>query len=171
MKKDLHILGKISKTHGYNGTMALVADKPLGDELENLKEVFVVVDGLPVPFPVEEFALLTNTLAHVQLEFAGSLEEARKLVGCRVYTDAPYGKQENEAGLEQWTGFAVRDSKYGDVGLIKKIEDYKGNVVMQIVDGEEETLISMYSGLVTGVDEHAKILYITAPDGYFYFAK
>jgi ribosomal 30S subunit maturation factor RimM len=144
-----------------------VSDQPLDDDAERLKEIFVVIDGLQVPFPVEELELLTDTSAHVQLEFVDNQDEALVLVGCQVYAATAHNIQEIEAGWEQWTGFAVRDTKFGKIGVIQKIEDYNGNIVMQVMDGRKETLISLYPELITRMDQNAKILQITAPEGYF----
>jgi len=167
MTNDIYPLGRIAKTHGYNGTVVLVSDYPLDDELEQLEEIFVLIDGLQVPFPVEELGLLTDTSAHVRLEFVDNQDEALRLVGCNLYAAVSPREQETEAGLEQWIDFAVHDAKYGKVGIIRNMEDYKGNIVMQIMDGNKETLISLYPELVTNIDHHAKILHIAAPDGYF----
>ena len=167
MTSDIYPLGRITKTHGYNGTVVLVSDQPLDDELEQLEEVFVPIDGLQVPFPVEELVLLTDTSAHLRLEFIDNQSEAIQIVGCELYAAIAPRKQEAEAGLEQWIDFAVYDVKYGKIGIIRNIEDYKGNIVMQVMDGDKETLISLYPELVTNIDHHQKILHITAPDGYF----
>ena len=160
-------MGKISKTHGYNGTVVLVSDRPLDDDVERLKEIFVVIDGLQVPFPVEELVLLTDTSAHVQLEFIDSQNEAIELIGCQVYATSDLNTPEIEAGWEQWTGFAVHDTQYGEIGVIKKIEDYKGNIVMQVMNGKKETLISLFPELIAHIDQSAKTVQITAPEGYF----
>ena len=167
MDKKLHPLGKITKRHGYNGTVVLVSDQPLDDNVESLEEVFVVVDGLQVPFPVEEFELLTDTSAHVKLEFVSNQEEALRLVGCEMYATIIFRKDEPETEWEQWVGYAVRDTEYGKIGVIKEIENYKGNIVWQVADGDRETLISLYPELITNIDHDAKTLHITAPDGYF----
>ena len=160
-------LGKISKTHGYNGTVVLISDQSLDDESEQLKEIFVLIDGLQVPFPVKELALLTDTSAHIRLEFVDNQKEALRLVGCEVFAAVAPCKKKTEAGLEQWIDFAVHDTKYGKVGIITNIENYKSNTVMQVMDGDTEILISLYPGLVTNIDHQAKILHITAPEGYF----
>ena len=169
MDQILHPLGRIIRKHGYNGTVVLVSNQPLDDDTEHLKEVFVVIDGLQVPFPVEEFVLLTDTSAHVQLEFVSNESEANELIGCEVYAAVDPYKQESkeESESEQWIGFAVHDVRYGKIGIIREIEDYKGNRVMQIMEGDRETLISLYPELVTNIDHDTKTLHITAPDGYF----
>ena len=166
MKQTLYHVGKISKTHGYNGTLVIVADKPFGACMDELEELFLLIDGIMTPFPIEEFVTLTNTSAHVRLEFADSQNEALKLVGSCVYATVSLCEPD-EAEYKRWIGYSVRDAKYGEAGIIREIEDYSGNVVMQIVDGKKETLISMYPGLITGIDEKSKIICITAPDGYF----
>ena len=165
-ENGLYPLGKIAKTHGYSGVLVLVADNHLDDELEELNELFLIVDGLIVPFPVIDFTLLTDTSAHIKLEFVND-QTVSKLVGCQVYTTFEPNKQEMEVGFDLWIGFSIHDSNHGKVGIIKKIEDYKGNIVIQIIDGDKETLISFYPELVIQIDDDAKILHIAAPDGYF----
>ena len=164
----MYALGKISKAHGYAGTLALVLDAPLDEKLEDLSEVFLFVDGLYVPYPIEEFAPITDTLVHIHLEFVNDREEAVKLAGCKVYANLQTPINQNVVdGFERWIGFTVHDSKNGKVGVIQKIDDYKGNIVIQIIDGGKETLLSFYPELVTNIDYDKKNLYITAPDGCF----
>ncbi|MDR1197510.1 MAG: hypothetical protein LBK94_00660 [Prevotellaceae bacterium] len=163
----LHPLGRIAKTHGYNGTVVLVSEQVLDDDLESLEEVFVVIDGLQVPFPVEELTLQTDTSAHLKLELVGNQNEALELVGCELYAEVIPCERETGTGPEQWIGFTVNDAVHGKIGVIREIKDYKGNIVLQVMDGDQETLISLYPELVTGLDSDAKILYIAAPDGYF----
>ena len=164
----MYPLGKIAKTHGYGGTLVVVNNAGLGD-LNPGTFLFVVIDGLHVPFRVEDFDLITNTSAHVQLGLVSCQEDAKKLVGCELFSEiAPRVQEdETEANFEQWTGFTVHDTKYGKAGIVQKIENYNGNIVMQLIDGKKETLISIYPELVISSDNVAKTLYITAPDGYF----
>jgi len=167
MTDDRHPLGKITKTRGYNGTVVLVSDRPLDECSERLEEVFVVIDGLQVPFPVKRFDLITDTSAHIQLEFIDNCDQALQLIGCEVYAAIAICEPEPEEEHEQWTGFTVHDTEYGRIGIVQKIEDYNGNIVMQVIDGDKETLISLYPGLITGIDPHAEILHVALPDGYF----
>ena len=170
MKHGLYPLGKITKTQGYSGVLVIVSDKCLDDDLEELNEIFLLIDGLYVPFPVLELELLTDTSARVQLEFVDNQTEALKTVGCEAFAavEPREREMEPETELNQWIGFNVHDSKYGKAGVIKKIENYNGNIVIQIIDGNRETLISLYPELITGIDSDAKTLHITAPDGYFF---
>ena len=163
----MHLLGKINKTHGYNGTVVFVSDRTLDDALEHLKEVFLVIDGLAVPFPVKELTLLTDTSARLQLEFINHQNEARELTGCEVYSAIAFNEQEQEAELETWMGYTVHDTRHGKIGVVHHLEDYNGNVVIQIMDGEKEILMSPYPEMINRIDHHAKKIYITAPDGYF----
>jgi ribosomal 30S subunit maturation factor RimM len=103
----------------------------------------------------------------VQLEFVNNRDEAIGLVGCEVFAAIANCIREMEAEWQQWNGFTVYDTKSGKIGVINQIEDYKGNMVMQVMDGKKETLISLYPELITHIDPKARILKITAPDGYF----
>ncbi|MDR3093537.1 MAG: hypothetical protein LBU62_02695 [Bacteroidales bacterium] len=162
-EKNLQYLGTFSKTHGFSGTLVLLSDQMLDDELENLTELFVVIDGLRVPFPVEELTIRTDYTALVKMEFVTSIEEATELIDCKVLADIVL--QEEEAGLEQWTGYTVHDAQYGNIGCIAGIEDFNGNIVMQVIQDGKETLISLHPALVTEVDINNKTLHINAPEG------
>ena len=166
MNQSLQLLGKISKTHGFGGKVILVSEQFLEEEIENLAEIFIMIDGLPVPFPVQEFEFKTDTSALVKLEFIDNPEKASQLTGCEVYADISY-TQPDTPGLESWTGYTVYDHHHGEVGVIQGIEDYKGNIVIQIINGGQETLISLFPELVTKIDDKGRKLYIQAPDGYF----
>lgn len=168
MTGDRHPLGRITKTHGYNGTVVLVSDKPFDENMEEcLDEIFIIIDGLQVPFPVKKFVLLTDTSAHIQLEFIDNRDQAILLIGCEAFTTFDICEPEQEEDSEQWIGFTVFATGYGKIGIIQKIEDYNGNIVIQVMDGNKETLISVHPELITGADPQAGILNVTLPDGYF----
>ncbi len=163
---SLQLIGKFTKTHGYTGALILVSEDIPMDALAELRELFVVIDGLYVPFPIEELTLRTDTSALVKLEFVDDLTTASDLVACEVYADIIYNEQK-EAGWEQWLGYTVHDAKYGNIGIIRNIEDYNGNMVLQMMDGNREILISLFPGLISNVNQKTKTLYMTAPEGYF----
>ena len=167
MTSELFPIGRITKTRGYDGTLVLVSDNPFDDDVENLNEVFILIDGLQTPFPVIQTELITETSANIQLEFVNNQNEALKLVGCDVYSAVMHIKNETEAGLEQWIGFTIYDEKYGKIGVIHEIEDYNGNIVLKVIENENETLISLFPELITSIDNNAKLLSIKAPEGYF----
>ncbi len=169
MQKDqsLHLLGKISKTHGFGGTLVLISDRPVDDAAEDLQEVFVKIDGLFVPFPVEDATIRTDTSMHLKLEFIENSDKAAELVGCEVYAEQAFDDLVSEPESEYLIGFSVHDAACGYIGVVRQMEDYNGNIVLQVMNGEKETLISLYPELITEIDDEAKVLHITAPDGYF----
>ncbi|MDR0713138.1 MAG: hypothetical protein LBF89_02620 [Bacteroidales bacterium] len=159
----MQYIGKFVKTHGFTGVLLLAAEQAADVAPEHLREVFVVVDGLKVPFPVEIFTLRTENSALVKLEFVNSADEAAELTGCDVFAEVKFRQQESEE--KQWTGFAVHDAVYGRIGVIARMENFNGNRVMQIINGEKENLIPFHPELITEVDRKGKILYIHAPEG------
>jgi 16S rRNA processing protein RimM len=165
---SLQHIGKISKTHGYNGSLILVSDQDLHDDMENLHEIFIIIDGLAVPFPVEELILRSNTSAQLKLEFVNNPEEASILLGCKACADVKVAEKKTDTEWEKWTGYIAHDRIYGKIGKIKGVEDYNGNVVLQIIRTTgEELLISFFPELITEIDDARKILFIASPEGYF----
>ena len=167
MEPILHPLGKISKTHGYHGTLVLISELPFDVDTKHLEEIFTVIDGLQVPFPVEAIEWCTDTSAYIKLEFVDNQKEANELVGRQIFTTSIICKSKPEEGWNSWIGFTVNDLKYGKIGIVQQIKDYKGNIVMQVKNDDKEILISLYPELITRIDQNAKNIQITAPEGYF----
>jgi 16S rRNA processing protein RimM len=156
-------IGKFVKTYGFAGVLVLASEQTEDEALECLTEIFVVIEGLKVPFPVENFTFRNENTALVKLEFVDSVDEAAELTGCEVFAEVELRQQEEEE--KQWTGFAVHDAVHGNIGIISQIENFNGNVVMQVVHGEKENLIPLHPELITKIDRKCKILYIRAPEG------
>ena len=167
MNQSLYKSGKISKAHGHGGALIIIFDRPLDADAEELREIFVKIDGLLVPFPVEDFEIRSDTSACVKLEFVDNSDIASELVGNEVHTETECDDFSSTAEPEYPIGFSVHDMALGNIGIIRQIENYNGNIVLQVMDGEKEKLISLYPELIAKTDYENKILHIVIPDGYF----
>jgi 16S rRNA processing protein RimM len=164
---SLFQLGKIIKTRHYDGQLFVVFDAQVSDDIEDLTNIFVLIDGLYVPYQIVEILLVTDTSAYLRLEFIENENNALEIVGCTLWTPQSFFKQKTKTEFDTWIGFEVFDLKRGKIGIIKKIENYKGNVVIQIINADKEILISFYPELLVQADIDAKVLHISALDGYF----
>ena len=78
-------IAQVLKSNGTDGELVL-GFREIAPEDINLKEpVFIVFDGLPVPFFIESFVKRGNTKALVRLTDICSMEDVEEIAGKAVY--------------------------------------------------------------------------------------
>ena len=161
-------LGKLTKTQSYDGSLLLESDQYLPDGIADLDTLFVYIDGLPVPFFPEAFRFRSDTQAVVR--FADVTPEwSTRMVNCPVAcTEADWKRISDEApgdGLPQWTGYQVLDAGHNPAGIITAMEDYNGNIVLDLDTGHGTCLIPFHEDLLLETDDTQRTLTLTIPDG------
>ena len=84
---NLQQVAQVLKSNGTDGELVL-GFREIAPEDINLQEpVFIVFDGLPVPFYIESFAKRGNTKALVRLTGICSMEDVEEIAGKAVYIE------------------------------------------------------------------------------------
>ena len=118
-------IAQVLKSNGTDGELVL-GFRDIAPEDINLQEpVFIIFDGLPVPFYIESFTKRGNTKALVRLTDIRSMEDVEEIAGKAVYVE---DDQIPEMSLEE-DGFAAL---VGWTLLTPEIPD--------LVGGDEETV-------------------------------
>ena len=82
---DLQQVAQVLKSNGTDGELVMSFREIAPDDI-NLKEpVFIIFDGLPVPFYMESFVRRGNTKALVHLTGISSQEDVEEIAGKAVY--------------------------------------------------------------------------------------
>ena len=82
---DLQQVAQVLKSNGTDGELVM-GFREIAPEDINLQEpVFIIFDGLPVPFFIESFAKRGNTKALVHLTDICSMEDVEEIAGKAVY--------------------------------------------------------------------------------------
>ncbi len=118
-------VAQVLKSNGTDGELVL-GFREIAPEDINLQEpVFIIFDGLPVPFYIESFTKRGNTKALVRLTDICSQEDVEEIAGKAVYVE---DESLPEMSLEE-DGFAAL---VGWTLLTPEIPD--------LVEGDEETV-------------------------------
>ena len=152
-------IAQVLKSNGTDGEL-LISFFDIGPEDIDLQEpVFIIFDGLPVPFYFDSFKQRGNNRALVRLTGVRSLKDADELAGQAVYAD--YFEEEAEEDLTGWT---VQNPEGETIGTITDYEDIPGNTCLWVKrpDGTE-VLLPFHEDLVQGLQDG--ILTLTIPDG------
>ena len=149
-------VAKILKSHGIDGDLlAGLLDTDI-EEINTQEPVYVVFDGLPVPFFIESLVPKGRTRAIIHLTDIDSLEDAEEIVGREILLDAEY----EDDGEEDFTGWTLYD---GDtlVGTVTGLEDIPGNPCLEVAGH----LIPLHEDFFVQADQENRILVMNLPDG------
>jgi 16S rRNA processing protein RimM len=165
-KNEVFVVGQTAKPHGVKGEISFNFSKDNFDE-EKLPYYIFEIDGIYVPFFVEDYRFKTDTTALVKLEGIDTDEQARSLSNHTIYIHQQFALKEaqEELGIAGFIGFTVEDKKLGLLGKITDVDDSTDNVLFVIEHQGEELLIPATDDFITTVDEEKRIIYMTLPEG------
>jgi len=163
---DYFYLGKIINPNGFKGKVNAYLDTDDPEFYGDLKSVFLLINGLPVPYFIDSIHTLNNK-AIVALEGIDTLEKARLLTQVELYLslDELPPLSGNQFYYHEVKDFLVVDKKYGKLGKIEEVLEYPNQAVFQIMVNGKEVLIPISSEIIRKVDRKNKEIHIEAPDG------
>jgi 16S rRNA processing protein RimM len=122
------------------------------------------IDGILVPFFIEEYRFKTDDNALMKFEGIDTQERARELTGCEVYFPRKMAEDDDEQ--LSWAaiiGFELKDANTGKVaGRIASVDDSTMNILFELEDGK---LIPASEELITNVDTKKQQISINLPEG------
>ena len=162
-EEDIYQIGKLGKTHGVKGEISFLFDDDVFDRVD-ANYLILKVDGIFVPFFIEEYRFRSDSNAIMKFEDIDTQERARELTGCEVYF--PRELADNDDDSISWAaivGFSLIDAATGQpVGRIASIDDSTLNILFELEDGK---LIPASEELITHVDKNNKTITIDLQQG------
>jgi 16S rRNA processing protein RimM len=160
-------LGKIAKLHGYKGEVSLFLDVTNPADYNQLKRVFVDVDGVLIPFFIDQ--LKPKNKGFIAVKFQDINEEiaAKKLLKKSIYLPEDELAELSDTSFydHEISGFKVYDQIKGFIGIVDTVIDLTSNPLLRIEFNTNEILVPIFDGLIKNVDRDKKELHIQAPDG------
>lgn len=162
-KEDVYKIGRIGKTHGVKGEVSFNFDDDVFDRVD-AEYLILEVDGILVPFFMEEYRFRSDNTALVKFEDIDKQDRARELTNCDVYFPRDLAdNDEEELTYTFLVGFDIIDDQSGkNVGTIASIDDNTMNILFELEDG---TLIPASEELITDIDKDNKTITIALPEG------
>lgn len=164
---DVFYIGRLGSTHGLKGelTFRFTDDIFTADDC---KYVVCDIDGLLVPFFLEDWRIRSSETAIVKFEGYDDVNTVQILQNADVYYPKAAVRSER-GGLTSWkvlTGFAVSDVEAGSLGIVTEVDDSSANTLL-VVDtpSGKELVLPVHPDLVAGLDINARTLMLRLPDG------
>ena len=167
-KADCFHLGYIAKLHGYKGEVSLFLDVTNPEDYASLDAFFIDINDQLTPFFVESFKLKNKGFAAVKLEGVDSESDARLILRKSVYLpDQILPELEGTNFYDhEVIGFHVNDERFGAVGVLKQVIDFKSNPLLQIEGPKgQEVLVPLLKDTVVSIDRKKKSMSIQSPEG------
>lgn len=163
---ELTQIAIVAKTYGLTGQLSFKIHPDFSNDIiEEKMPVFLLTQGIPVPFFVESVKN-SGSYRVVKLRYVDSEEKAKSLTDCKVYIpSSDIAEEDYDEEDSEFAGFAVYDEKYGFIGTFSHFNMIPGNPVFETcLDGK--TIIIPYSEeFIVSIDEVRKEIHINAPEG------
>lgn len=165
-KEEVFKIGIINKPHGVKGEVSFTFTDDIFDRVEDCDYLVLLLDGILVPFFIEEYRFRSDNVALVKFEGIDSTEKARTLTNVEVYYPVKFmDDQEEISSWNYFIGFRVEDIRHGCLGTVVDVDDATMNVLFVIENGDEEVLLPAHEEFILDIDRKKKILKVDIPDG------
>ena len=177
---DLQQIAQVLKSNGTDGELVM-SFRTIAPEDINLEEpVFIVFDGLPVPFFIESFTKRGNSKALVRLTGINCQEDVDEISGKAVYiedSEAPELSLEEDgfAALVGWMLLTpgipdqVEDDEEGgdlyEIGEITDFIDIPQNPCIEVETENGSVMIPLHEDLILSVDPEYQEIIMQIPEG------
>ena len=163
-EEDVYRIGRLGKTHGVRGEISFLFDDDVFDRAD-ADYLVLEVDGILVPFFIEEYRFKSDSTAILKLEDVDTQERARQLTGTDVWFPKALvpDDEEGQLSLAFLVGFTIVDEATGkDIGRITDIDDATANTLFELEDGR---LIPATDDFVTHINTEQRKLRMQLPEG------
>ncbi len=157
-------IGYISKTHGLKGHVILRLNELVQIDEEAIKSVFLELNGSQVPYFIEDFRP-NNTGYILKLENINTIDTSKKLIGKKAFALADFILEEEES-LNEFVGYAIIDSKLGNIGNIAEVDEKTENVIIKVIHPTGvEIILPFNDDFIIEIDDDMKTIEFDAPEG------
>ena len=174
---NLQQVAQVLKSNGTDGELIL-GFREIAPEDINLKEpVFIVFDGLPVPFFIESFTKRGNSKALVHLTGICSMDDVEEIAGKAVFVaeDSLPELSLEEDGYEALIGWVLLTPEIPDqvgddedvieVGEITDFIDIPNNPCIEVETKNGAVMIPLHEDLILSVDPEYQEIVMQIPAG------
>lgn len=160
-------IGSFNKPHGINGEISATFLCE-GDDVDNLSSIILNIDGIYVPFFLENHRQKNYHTSLIKFDGINSDIEVRQFVGKTIYAlkdeFEEIEAEEHEAAF--YIGFSIIDNDK-TIGKIVGIDDSTENYLFIVDCNGEELLIPITMDFIEGIDVEKKKIIMSLPKGLF----
>ena len=162
-------IGVISKPVGNKGFLQIkIAENADTDLLFNTNSVFLLLDGLFVPFMLEEVEVLSKS-AIMKIAGVNTIDKARQYSDIKVYIQESFSDDDtdsDESNQENILGYEVVDVQSGYIGKIRSVNHIPENPLLEVDYKNRTILIPAHDDFIENIDDTLRVIYVKLPEGF-----
>lgn len=166
-RTDVYRIGQITKAHGLKGEVVFAFDDDVFDRTES-EYLICDVDGILVPFFMEEYRFRSDSSVLVKFEDIDTVEQTTQILGSDVYFERSHsetrddiGDGDEEVSLFYFVGFRIVVNGK-NIGAIAAVDDSTQNWLFVLDNG---TLIPANGDFIIDIDNDERTMTMDLPDG------
>lgn len=167
-KEEVYKIGLFNKPHGIHGELQFTFTDDIFDRVDDCDYLVCLLDGIYVPFFIEEYRFRSDSTALVKLEGVDTAERARMFTNVEVYFPVKHAEEAEEGELT-WNffiGFQMKDVNHGNLGEVVDVDTATINTlfVVEREDGEE-LLVPAQEEFIVEINQQKREMIVELPDG------
>lgn len=165
-REDVYKIGIFNKPHGIHGELSFTFTDDIFDRVEC--DYFIcLLDGIFVPFFIEEYRFRSDSTALVKLEGVDTAERARMFTNVEVYFPVEHAEEAGpgELSWDFFVGFRVEDVQHGELGEVAEVDNSTVNTLFVIEKDGKELLLPAREEFIVNIDQMHRIITVNVPEG------
>ena len=166
-RDDILLIGRTQKPYGIRGEIMVLFQKEAYAEIDT-DFYFLEIEGIPVPFFVEEFTFTTDVTARVKFEDVNDEKKASRYTNADVFLSREavgVGPGEKNDDWEFFVGYTIVDQHGETIGIIREVDNSTINVLFVVEQDANELLIPATEDFIVAVDVEKKCIETHLPEG------
>lgn len=167
-KEEVYKIGLFNKPHGIHGELQFTFTDDIFDRVDDCDYLVCLLDGIYVPFFIEEYRFRSDSTALMKLEGVDTAERARMFTNVEVYFPVKHAEEAEEGELT-WNffiGFQMKEVNHGSLGEVVDVDTATINTlfVVEREDGEE-LLVPAQEEFIVEINQQQRVITVELPDG------
>lgn len=160
--EEIAPIGVFGKTHGIKGEINLELNTDF--DLEDTPYIIVDIDGIFVPFFINEYRYKTDNMALVLFEDITTEERIRPFFGKTAYVkkEVITAEDDDELSINYYVGFTMLTPQRKVIGQIVEIDDSTANVLFVL---DNNVLVPVGAVEVIDLDPKKHTMIVELPEG------
>jgi 16S rRNA processing protein RimM len=161
------LLGRITKTSGYEGAVAVKLEKIFTENIPQMESVFLEIEGRPVPFFISDLEYSGADILKLSFDGYDTSEKINEFIGCRIFLtgDAPDGNAQSTDN-QTLIDFSVCQPDGNVIGRVTDIISNNGQWLLHIVSSDKKTvLIPFHEDFIISIEKRKKKVVMDIPEG------
>ena len=165
-KDEVYKIGILNKPHGVKGEVSFTFTDDVFDRVD-CDYLICLMDGILVPFYLEEYRFRSDNAALVKFEGIDTAEQARRFTNVEVYFPLRLAAEaaDEASSWSYFVGFEVADVDHGDLGRVVAVDDTTINTLFVIEHEGRELLVPAHEEFICELDHEQRRMLLKIPRG------